>query len=143
LTLACLPARHWSARTVWDLNRRLWASWAVLGRDRRIFFSGDTGYDESFKEIGTRFGPFDLAAIAIGAYTSAEMTRMVHATPEEAPRLFVDVKAERFVAIHWGTFNLGAEAIDEPPRRLEAEAKRLRLDPDRIWILRHGETRRW
>jgi N-acyl-phosphatidylethanolamine-hydrolysing phospholipase D len=143
LTLVCLPARHWSARTVWDLNRRLWASWAVLGRDRRIFFSGDTGYDESFKEIGTRFGPFDLAAIAIGAYPSAETMRMVHETPEEALRLFVDVKAERFVAIHWGTFNLGAEAIDEPPRRLEAEATRLRLDADRIWILRHGETRRW
>jgi N-acyl-phosphatidylethanolamine-hydrolysing phospholipase D len=143
LTLVCLPARHWSARTVWDMNRRLWASWAVLGRDRRMFFSGDTGYDESFKEIGTRFGAFDLAAIAIGAYTSAEMMRTVHATPEEALRLFVDVKAERFGAIHWGTFNLGAEAIEEPPRRLEAEAKRLRLDPDRIWILRHGETRRW
>ncbi|HSD32306.1 MAG TPA: MBL fold metallo-hydrolase, partial [Gemmatimonadales bacterium] len=143
LTLLCLPARHWSARTLWDQNRRLWASWALLGRERRMLFSGDTGYDEVFKEIGARFGPFDLAAIAIGAYTPAEMMRMVHVTPEEALRVFADVKAERFVAIHWGTFNLAEEPIDEPPRRLEAEARRLSLDPDRVWVLKHGETRRW
>jgi N-acyl-phosphatidylethanolamine-hydrolysing phospholipase D len=143
LTLVCLPARHWSARTLWDQNRRLWASWALLGHDRRLFFSGDTGYDAGFKEIGARFGPFDLAAIAIGAYTPAEMMGMVHVNPEEALRVFVDVKAERFVAIHWGTFNLGEEPIDEPPRRLEAEARRLSLGPDRVWVLKHGETRRW
>ena len=143
LTLVCLPARHWSARTPWDRNQRLWASWALLGRERRMFFSGDTGYDEGFKEIGAQFGPFDLAAIAIGAYTPAEMMRPVHVNPEEALRLYADVRAERFVAIHWGTFNLAEEPIDEPPRRLEAEARRLNLDLDRVWVLKHGETRRW
>lgn len=143
LTLVCLPARHWSARTLWDRNQRLWASWALLGRERRMFFSGDTGYDEGFKEIGAQFGPFDLAAIAIGAYTPAEMMRTVHVNPEEALRIYADVRAERFVAIHWGTFNLAEEPIDEPPRRLEAEARRLNLDLDRVWVLKHGETRRW
>ena len=57
LTLICLPAQHWASRTPWDRNRRLWASWALLGRDRRVFFSGDTGYYEGFKEIGVRLGP--------------------------------------------------------------------------------------
>jgi len=143
LTLVCLPAQHWSSRTLWDRNRRLWASWALLGRDRRVFFSGDTGYYEGFKEIGARLGPFDLAAIAIGAYTPAEMMKMAHVTPEEAMRLFVDVRGQRFLAIHWGTFDLAEEPVDEPPRRLEAETQRLGLGPDQVWIFRHGETRRW
>jgi N-acyl-phosphatidylethanolamine-hydrolysing phospholipase D len=143
LTLVCLPAQHWSQRTLSDRNRRLWASWAVLGRDRRMFFSGDTGYYEGFKEIGSRLGPFDLAATAIGVYTPTEMMKMAHVSPEEALRIFLDVGGQRFLGIHWGTFPLADEPIDEPPRRLEAEARRVGLGPDRVWVFQHGETRSW
>jgi L-ascorbate metabolism protein UlaG (beta-lactamase superfamily) len=143
LTLVCLPAQHFSARTLLDQNRRLWSGWGVVGREKRFYFAGDTGYYDVFKEIGSRLGPFDLAAIAIGAYMPTSIMRLTHTTPEEALRLFEDVRGKRFVAIHWGTFDLAEEPIEEPPRRLEAEARRLGLDPSRIWILRHGETRRW
>jgi len=143
LTFACLPAQHFSARSFWDRNRRLWSGWAVLGREKRLFFGGDTGYYDLFKEIGRRWGPFDLAAISIGAYMPAAIMAKTHTTPEEALRLFQDVRGQRFVGIHWGTFDLAEEPIEEPPARLLAEARRLGLDADRIWIMKHGETRRW
>jgi L-ascorbate metabolism protein UlaG (beta-lactamase superfamily) len=143
LTLTCLPAQHFSSRTFWDRNRRLWSGWAVTGRGKRFFFAGDTGYYDVFKEIGNRLGPFDLAAIPIGAYMPATIMKSGHTTPEEALRLFEDVRGRRFVGIHWGTFDLAEEPIEEPPKRVLAEARRLGLDSDRIWLLKHGETRRW
>lgn len=143
LTLTCLPAQHFSGRSLQGQNRRLWSGWAVAGREKRLFFAGDTGYYEVFKEIGERLGPFDLAAIPIGAYMPSWIMKLTHTTPEEALRLFADVRGERFLGIHWGTFDLAEEPIEEPPERLRAEASRLGLGPDRIWILKHGETRGW
>jgi len=143
LTLTCLPAQHFSSRTFWDRNRRLWSGWAVAGRAKRLFFAGDTGYYGVFKEIGRRLGPFDLAAIPIGAYMPAEIMRSGHTTPEEALQLFEDVRGRRFVGIHWGTFDLTEEPIEEPPKRVEAEARRRGIDPDRLFLLKHGETRGW
>ncbi len=143
LTFTCVPAQHFSGRALWNQNRTLWSGWAIAGRDRRAFFAGDTGYYDVFSEIGARLGPFDLAAISIGAYLPREIMRFSHTTPEEALRLFADLRARRFVPIHWGTFDLADEPIADPPRRLEAEARRLGLDPDRIWLLKHGETRKW
>ena len=143
LKLVCLPAQHFSGRTLWDTNRRLWGGWAVIGHDRRFLFLGDTGYYGVFQEIGRRFGPFDLAAIPIGAYMPHAVMRLTHLTPEEAIRVFGDVKTRRMVAIHWGTFDLTEEPLEEPPQRLATEAQRLHLEADRIWVLKHGETRNW
>lgn len=143
LTFTCLPAQHFSGRTLWDRNRRLWSSWAVAGRERRLFFAGDTGYYDVLKEIGARLGPFDLAAVPIGAYVPPEIMRWSHTTPEQALQVLADVRGKAFVPIHWGTFDIAEEPIEEPPQRLEAEARRLGLGPERVWILRHGETRSW
>jgi L-ascorbate metabolism protein UlaG (beta-lactamase superfamily) len=144
LTLVCLPAQHWSARTPWDENRRLWSGWAVLGRDRRLYFAGDTGYYAPLlQEIGRRLGPFDVGALPIGAYMPRAMMGASHLMPEEALQAFDDVRARRLVPIHWGTFDLAHEPLDEPRSRLEAEGRRRGLDPERLWILHHGETRPW
>jgi L-ascorbate metabolism protein UlaG (beta-lactamase superfamily) len=144
LTVTCVPVQHWSQRTLWDTNRTLWAGWTVTGPARRLFFAGDTGYHEpTFREIGARLGPFDLAAIPIGAYLPPAMMRFSHVDPRQALRVFDDVKGRRFVALHWGTFDLADEPLDEPPRLLEAEARRLGLGPDRVWVLHPGETRPW
>ena len=143
LTVTCLPAQHFSGRSLWDRNRRLWSAWALAGGTKRVFFAGDTGYYPVFKEIGVRLGPFDLAAIPIGAYSPASMMKMTHITPEEALQVFADVQGQYFVAVHWGTFYMTDEAIEEPPLRLETEANRLGLDPSRVWVLKHGETRGW
>jgi N-acyl-phosphatidylethanolamine-hydrolysing phospholipase D len=143
VTAICLPAQHFSGRTLWDQNRRLWSSWAVVGRGKRFFFAGDTGYYDAFKEIGARLGPFDLAAIPIGAYLPPEIMRMVHTTPEEALRVFLDIRAARLIGLHWGTFDMADEPTDEPPRRLHTEARRLRLASEQIWVLKPGESRPW
>ncbi|MBI4270885.1 MAG: MBL fold metallo-hydrolase [Candidatus Rokubacteria bacterium] len=143
LTLTCVPAQHFSGRTPWERNQRLWSGWAVAGRSKRLYFAGDTAYYEGLREIGARLGPFDLAAVPIGAYLPPEIMKSSHLSPEEALQALGDVRGRRFVPIHWGTFDLADEPLAEPPRRLEAEAARLGLGPDRVWILRHGETRRW
>jgi len=143
LSLTLVPAQHFSGRTFWDGNQRLWGGWTVVGREKRFFFVGDTGYYELFKEIGRRLGPFDLAAIPIGAYMPASMMSMTHTTPEQALQIFADVESHRFVPIHWGTFDLTDEPLEEPPVRLSAEVQRLGYDAERVWLLKHGETRLW
>ena len=136
----CVPAQHFSQRTPWDRDRRLWASWAVLAGDRRFYFGGDTGYFGGFKEAGERLGPFDLVAIAIGAYRPATMMRFVHTTPEQAVQASEDLRSQVLLGIHWGTFDLADEPLDEPPRRMLAEAERRGIGADRAWILKIGET---
>ncbi|MEX2145966.1 MAG: MBL fold metallo-hydrolase [Candidatus Rokuibacteriota bacterium] len=144
LTFTCVPVQHWSARTPFDMNRRLWSGWTLAGRQRRAFFSGDTGYyAPEFRAIGERLGPFDLAAIAIGGYEPPEMMRMTHTTPEESLDIFTDVRARTFVAMHWGTFDIAEEPLDEPPRRLREVARARGIPDDRVWVLQHGETRDW
>jgi N-acyl-phosphatidylethanolamine-hydrolysing phospholipase D len=139
----CVPAQHFSQRSLWDGNRRLWASWAIVGREKRLYFGGDTGYFSGFKEARRRLGPFDVAALPIGAYLPPEIMKLVHLTPEEATRAFVDLDAKVILGMHWGTFDLAEEPLDEPPARMLAEIRRRRIDPSRAWVLRLGETRQW
>jgi L-ascorbate metabolism protein UlaG (beta-lactamase superfamily) len=144
LTFTCVPAQHFSGRTLFDQNRRLWSGWTIAGAHKRLFYSGDTAYyPPYFTEIGTRLGPFDLAAVAIGAYLPAHIMKPSHADPGEALQIARDVGAERLLGVHWGTFDLADEPPDDPPRRLEADARRLGLPADRVWLFRLGETRAW
>jgi N-acyl-phosphatidylethanolamine-hydrolysing phospholipase D len=142
LTVVCTPAQHYSGRTLADQGRRLWASWAVLGT-KRFYFAGDSGYFRHFKEIGDAYGPFDLAAMPIGSYTPRITTRAVHTSPDEALQGWLDLRAARFLGIHWGTFALAHEPSDEPPRQLAADVQRRGLDPQAIWVMKPGETRAW
>lgn len=143
LRLVCVPAQHFSQRTPWDGNRRLWASWAVIGATRRVYFGGDTGYFDGFRQAGERLGPFDLAALPIGAYLPPAIMRFVHLTPEEAVQAFEDLRGGTLFGMHWGTFDLADEPLDEPPTRMLAEARRRGIPAERAWILKLGETRRW
>lgn len=142
LTLTCVPAQHFSGRAPWDRNRRLWSGWVIAG-SRRLYFAGDTAYFDGLRVIGSRLGPFNLAAIPIGAYLPTEIMRPSHTTPEEAIQALEDVGGRRLLPIHWGTFDLAEEPIEEPPVRLVAEARRRGLGPGRLLLLRHGETRVW
>jgi len=142
LRIVCAPAQHGSGRTLADHGHRLWASWAVLG-SKRFYFAGDTGYFRHFHEIGDALGPFDLAALPIGSYAPREMMRPVHMSPEEALQAWLDLRAARFIGIHWGTFGLAREPSDEPPTRIAAEVARRHIDPEAIWIRNPGDTARW
>jgi N-acyl-phosphatidylethanolamine-hydrolysing phospholipase D len=139
----CVPSRHWSARSLFDRDQTLWAGWVVVGPTRRFYFAGDTGYFDGFVEIGRRLGPFGLAALPIGAYAPPAMMQPFHLNPEEAVLAGEDVRAERLLGIHYGTFDLTDEPLDEPPRRFHAAGARRGLAPDRIWTPPLGETRRW
>jgi len=142
-TIHCLPAQHRSKRSLTDDRKALWSSWAVTGAERRFYFSGDTGYFAGFEEIGKLLGPFDLAAVPIGAYEPRAMMSESHMNPEEAVKAVLDLQAKRAVAMHFGTFDLSDEPLDEPPRRFKLAAKDGALGDENAWVLKVGETRRF
>lgn len=143
LTVYCVPAQHFSRRGLTDADRTLWSGWVVSDAAHRFYHAGDTGYFGGFAEIAERLGPIDLAAVPIGAYEPSAMMRSVHVNPEEAVQAALDVGARVVVAMHFGTFDLADEPLDEPPRRFRAEAGRKGLGDDRAWVLDIGETRLW
>ncbi len=141
LRFVCTPAQHFSGRTPFDRNLRLWAGWVIQGKDKKIYFGGDSGYFPGFQTIGTRLGPFDLAALPIGAYKPRWFMSAVHMDPAEAVRAYLDLKAKIFVPIHWATFDLADEPLDEPPKLLKKAIHKQQLNADNFWILKVGEMR--
>jgi N-acyl-phosphatidylethanolamine-hydrolysing phospholipase D len=139
----CVPAQHFSGRSLTDANQRLWAGYVVAGPTRRFYHAGDTGYFDGFRTVGERLGPIDLAALPIGAYDPSSIMKFVHLNPEEAIQAAIDARATTAVGMHYGTFDLTDEPLDEPPRRFHAEATRRSLEPVVAWTLNVGETRRW
>lgn len=136
------PAQHWSARSLFDRNRTLWGGWAIHAPDLRFLFIGDSGYSQDFSEIGRRLGPFDLAAIPVGAYEPRWFMRRQHVDPAEALRIHRDVRARQSVGVHWGTFEMSDESLDEPPRALAAARREAGTGEAEFFVLRVGETRR-
>ena len=116
--LTATPAQHFSGRTLLDRNRTLWASWVIESGDQRIYYSGDSGYFGGFKEIGERFGGFDLAMIENGAYDANWPA--VHMSPEESVRAFQDLKAKVLYSVHNSTFDLAFHTWHDPLERLAA-----------------------
>ena len=138
-TITATPSQHWTGRGLTDRYRALWASWAVDIGGFKFWFAGDTGYDARiFSEIGERAGPFDLALIPVGGYEPRWFMKNMHVNPEEAVRIHKDIRSKYSLGIHWGTFPLTAEPIDEPPLRLRAAAKS--LNPSVFVTYSLGET---
>jgi L-ascorbate metabolism protein UlaG (beta-lactamase superfamily) len=135
-----VPAQHWSRRGLFDTNRTLWGGFVIEGSRATVYHSGDTGWFAGFKEIGARFPRLDAALLPIGAYDPAWFMEPQHLNPEQALRAFQDLGARTFVAMHWGTFKLADEPLDEPPRRVEAERARLGLARERVRVPAIGET---
>ena len=137
-----VPAQHFSGRTAWDRNASLWGGWILRIGDYHFYFAGDTGYGESlFRTIGEVFAPIDLALLPIGAYDPRWFMSPVHVAPEEAVQIHLDVGAKRSVAMHWGTFVLTDEPMDEPPRRLRQVLQEKGLPEAAFQVMQHGETR--
>jgi L-ascorbate metabolism protein UlaG (beta-lactamase superfamily) len=119
LPITLTPAHHFSARTPFDRNRALWSGFLVSAGSKRIWFAGDTAYAPFLRDVGARFGPIDLALIPIGAYEPRWFMHAVHMNPEEAVQAHLDVRSIASIGMHFGTFRLTSEAIDEPLRALE------------------------
>lgn len=122
IRVICTPARHFSGRSLDDRNETLWASWSIVGAERRAFFSGDTGLHPDFEEIGNRYGPFDITLLESGAYN--ERWADVHMGPEQAVIAHRALRGKIMVPIHWGLFNLSLHSWVEPIERLRVIAKR-------------------
>jgi L-ascorbate metabolism protein UlaG (beta-lactamase superfamily) len=138
LKVTMTPCKHWGARMFRDTHRGF-GGYVIRGSGHRVYHSGDTAYFAGFKEIGERLHP-DVALLPIGAYYP-DAYRGVHTSPEEAVRGFVECGAKWMVPMHFGTFRLGREPMEEPPVRLTAEAQRLGIE-SRVRILEEGETMR-
>jgi N-acyl-phosphatidylethanolamine-hydrolysing phospholipase D len=135
-----VPVQHWSKRGLFSKDDTLWAGWVVVGPHFRFFFVGDSGYSDQFKEIGEKFGPFDLTAIPIGAYEPRWFMKHSHMDPEEAVQVHLDVASRKSVGIHWGTFILTDEPLDEPPVRLRKALMDRGVSSSEFLVLKHGET---
>lgn len=119
--VTCAPAQHFSARGLGDRNDTLWCSWAVSAEGQSLYFGGDTGHHPDFGLIGERLGPFDVILLPIGAYEPRWFMRPVHMDPDEAVQAFLALRSRDraghhavMVPLHWGTFELTDEPMDEP-----------------------------
>ena len=120
LVIHTVPARHFSGRG-FKRNNSLWLSFVLIMPTQKIFIGGDSGYDQHFKLIGEKFGPFDLVILENGQYN--EQWRYIHMMPEEVVQAAVDLKAKVLLPVHWGKFSLSLHAWDEPIKRLTSAAK--------------------
>ena len=141
LDIHCVPAQHWSSRTLWDRNKTLWCGWVVKHAGFKFYFSGDTGYTPRLQEIASRLGPPDLAALPIGAYAPRWFMRPQHVDPPEAVQLHRELAVRHSLAIHWGTFELADDSLDEPVDLLQQAMAQSDLGPEDFWILRQGESK--
>ncbi|MBT2662033.1 MBL fold metallo-hydrolase [Bacillus sp. ISL-45] len=135
LQLACTPARHFSGRSLNDRDATLWSSWAIIGQETKIFFSGDGGYGPHFKEIGEKYGPFDLTLMECGQYDARWAA--IHMLPEETVQAHQDVKGKLLVPVHWGAFTLSLHAWHDPVERAVRKAEEAGVD---IATPKIGET---
>ncbi|MFP2905517.1 MBL fold metallo-hydrolase [Pyxidicoccus sp. 3LFB2] len=140
VTVHYVPSQHWSRRGLNDANEMLWGGFVIEGSSARVFHSGDTAYFDGFKEIGRRFPGIDAALLPIGAYDPSWFMSRQHMNPEEAVQAFEDLGATRFLAMHWGTFKLTDEPLDEPPQRLDSEWTRRGWPRERVHVLPVGGT---
>lgn len=145
------PVQHWSARSLGDRNESLWGGWVVLAPDLHWYFSGDTGYSRDFIDTRDHFatrngaaggGGFDVALIPVGAYEPRWFMAAQHLDPAQAVQVHKDLGARVSIGVHWGTFPLTDEPLDQPPRDLARARLAQGLDEQTFSLMKIGETRR-
>lgn len=142
LAVHATPSQHWSGRSLWDRFETLWASYVIDIGDWRLWFGGDTGYNEfQFKDIGERFGPIDLALNPVGAYLPRWFMEMPHVDPYQATLIHRDIGARQSVTMHWGAFQLAAEGIQQTLDDIEAAREKSGLSPSEFQVMAVGETK--
>jgi N-acyl-phosphatidylethanolamine-hydrolysing phospholipase D len=147
LRLTCVPAQHFSGRTLGKRNKTLWCGWTLRSAHQSLLFAGDTALHPEFGAITERCGPFDMAILPIGAYDPRWFMGSVHMNPDDCMKAFMQISEAQcgrrlvMTASHWGTFKLTDEPMDEPPEKMRERWRESGRDSNDLWILRHGETR--
>ncbi|WP_282034729.1 MBL fold metallo-hydrolase [Metabacillus indicus] len=135
-----VPAQHWTRRTLWDTNTSHWGGWVIEHRGHSIYFAGDSGYFRGFKEIGEKMS-VDAVLMPIGAYEPEWFMKVSHINPEDAVTAYLDLNAKGpFVPMHYGAFRLADDTGPEALERLLAEWEKRALDPEKLNIMKIGET---
>jgi L-ascorbate metabolism protein UlaG (beta-lactamase superfamily) len=140
LAVTMTPAHHFTARTPFDRNRALWGGFVVGAGNRRIYFAGDTAYVPFFADIRERLGPIDLALLPIGAYEPRWFMRSVHMNPAEAVQAHLDLEAAQSIGMHFGTFQLTTEGIDDPVNALAGTLRERNVPASRFRAIGFGES---
>jgi N-acyl-phosphatidylethanolamine-hydrolysing phospholipase D len=146
LDIVLTPAQHWSGRSLLDRMQTLWGGYVLLSDDAHVFFAGDTAYSRDFAAIRQHFAArqqgrgFDMALIPLGAYEPRWFMKDQHVDPAEAVRIHLDLGARRSIGVHWGTFSLSDESLDEPPRALARARRDLNVPDTTFFVLAIGQT---
>jgi L-ascorbate metabolism protein UlaG (beta-lactamase superfamily) len=141
LTITFVPAQHFSARGLFDQRKSLWGGYMIESHGRRIYFSGDTGYSTHFADIRGRMGSPDIAMLGIGSYEPRWFMQPIHMNPAEAVRAHRDLGSRQSIGMHFGTFQLSAEAIDQPLVDLKRASSESGILESQFITLDEGETR--
>jgi L-ascorbate metabolism protein UlaG (beta-lactamase superfamily) len=124
ISIACTPAQHFSGRG-FVRNKTLWASFVLKSQQCKIFIGGDSGYGKHFKQIGEKYGPFDIALLECGQY--GKYWPYIHSMPEETVQASIDLKSKVLMPVHWGKFKLSVHPWDEPIKRVSKKAAELNV----------------
>lgn len=138
ITIACVPAQHFSGRGMFDRNKTLWAGYVIKSSLGNIYFAGDTGYGNFFRQISHKYAPIRLAMLPIGAYLPRWFMSPIHTSPEEAVQIHQELQAEKSVAIHYGTFPLGDDGMDQP--LIDLIKAKNKYHVDNFYVLPEGES---
>jgi len=137
--VVCLPAQHWSRRTLTDTNTTLWASFLVEKAGRKIYYGGDSGYFTGYREIGRRYPGIDYALLPVTAYDPRWFMHYPHMDAREALLAFQDLGARYFIPTQWGTFRLGDEPIGHAPLALAGNLPGTGVEADRLLVMDIGQ----
>ena len=140
LKIHFLPTKHFSGRTLFDRFSTLWGAFVLQTSSYKIYFGGDSAYGKHYKETFEHLGPMDLSLIPIGAYSPRSFMKSAHMNPEEAVMAHLDLESKLSIGMHYGTFQLTAEPIDEPKERLKKELVRRALDLESFRVLKFGKV---
>ncbi len=139
--ITLMPTQHWSQRGLYDRYKTLWGSYGIAIGNRKIYFSGDAGYSPHFKAIAQQWGQPDLAFLPIGSYLPAWFMQENHMNPADAVHAHQDLQAKHSIGIHFGTFQLSDEAIDQPLKDLQQAKAKHALADDAFITLDIGQTK--
>lgn len=140
LKITFTPAQHFSNRGLFDRDKSQWGSYMINFKEQNIYFGGDSGYSPHFKKIGNHFKEINLSFIPIGAYEPRWFMRDVHVNPDDAVQAHIDLKSQKSIGMHFGTFQLTDESINEPIYDLQLALKKYKVEKEKFITLEVGNT---
>jgi L-ascorbate metabolism protein UlaG (beta-lactamase superfamily) len=135
------PAQHFSSRNLFDRLKSLWGGYMIQSENQRIYYGGDSGYSSHFSDIARKLGSPDIAFLGMGAYEPRWFMKPMHMNPMEAVKAHNDLGAKQSIGMHFGTFHMSAESIDQPLADLKSALSEEGISESRFVTLQEGETR--